>query len=275
MLFDIQDIGTRFYTYPATLGYCMEEAAKRKIKVIVLDRPNPIGAMGVHGMIAEKKFLGFTAYGPLPLVHGMTIGELARLFNGEYGIGCDLSVVECVNYRREMWWDQTGLMWTNPSPNMRNLTQATIYPAIGMLEAANLSVGRGTDQPFEFFGAPWVDDNRLATELNDANLPGLRFVPIEFTPVSSKFKDQACQGCYVVVTDRTKVQPGRTGLTIAWELKKLFGDAFQIDAVSRLMQNEAVLAALKATDDPAKLPAMWRDDLAGFRAVREKYLIYK
>jgi uncharacterized protein YbbC (DUF1343 family) len=205
----------------------------------------------------------------------MTIGELARMFNTEYGINCDLTVVECVNYRRDQWWDQTGLMWTNPSPNMRNLTQATIYPAVGMIEFSNVSVGRGTDQPFETFGAPWVDGKRLAGALNDAKLPGLRFVPIEFTPESSKFAKQACQGCYVLVTDRTRVEPARTGLTIAWHLKKLHGDAFQIDAVLKLLQNEQVLEALKTTDDPAKLAELWRADLEAFKKTREKYLIYK
>jgi uncharacterized protein YbbC (DUF1343 family) len=275
LLFDIQDVGTRFYTYPATMANCMEEAAKRGLKMIVLDRPNPIGPMPVDGPIAEKKFFGFTAYGPLPLVHGMTIGELARLFNGEYGIKCDLTVVECVNYRREMWWDQTGLMWTPPSPNMRNLTQAVIYPAVGMIEYSNVSVGRGTDQPFEFFGAPWVDGKRLAGALNEARLPGLRFAPVEFTPVASKFKDQLCQGCYVIVTDRTKVEPARTGLTIAWTLRKLFGDAYQVEPVQKLLMNEAVFAELKRTDDPSKLPGMWTDGLEKFKAVRGKYLIYK
>jgi uncharacterized protein YbbC (DUF1343 family) len=275
LLFDIQDIGTRFYTYPATMANCMEEAAKRKLKMIVLDRPNPIGPMPVDGPIADKKYFGFTAYGPLPLVHGMTIGELARLFNGEYQINCDLTVVECQNYNRNEWFDEMGLMWTNPSPNMRNLTQATIYPAIGMLETANLSVGRGTDQPFEFIGAPWIDGKKLAAALNAANLPGLRFVPIEFTPTSSKFQKKICQGCYILVTDRTKIEPARTGLTIAWYLKQLFGDAFQIDAIVRLMQNDAALAALKSTDDPAKLPELWKTDLQRFKVVREKYLIYR
>ncbi|MDB5322045.1 MAG: hypothetical protein JWN40_3676 [Phycisphaerales bacterium] len=275
LLFDIQDIGTRFYTYPATMANCMEEAAKRKLKMIVLDRPNPIGPLPVDGPIADKKYFGFTAFGPLPLVHGMTIGELARLFNTDYAINCDLTVVECQNYNRNMWWDETGLMWTNPSPNMRNLTQATIYPAIGMLETANLSVGRGTDQPFEFIGAPWIDGKKLAAALNAANLPGLRFVPIEFTPTSSKFENKLCQGCYILVTDRTKLEPARTGLTIAYHLKQLFGDAFQIDSIVRLMQNDAVLAGLKTTNDPSKLPGLWQQDLEHFRAVREKYLIYR
>ena len=275
LLFDIQDIGARFYTYPATMAYCMEEAARRKLKMMVLDRPNPIGGVPIDGPIADKNHLGFTAYGPLPLVHGLTIGELARLFNTEYHIDCDLTVVECKNYNHTLWWDEMGMMWTNPSPNMRNLTQATIYPAIGMLEAANLSVGRGADQPFETFGAPWIDGKKLAAALNAADLPGLRFIPVEFTPLSSKFAKQLCQGCYVLVTDRTKLQPARTGLTIAFHLKQLFGDAFEIDRVGNLLQNDAVLAALKSTDNPATLPELWKHDLEKFMAVRAKYLSYK
>lgn len=275
LLFDIQDIGTRFYTYPATMGYCMEEAAKRKLKMIVLDRPNPIGPLSVDGPLADRAHIGFTAYGPLPLVHGLSIGELAKLFNTEYHIDCDLTVVDCKNYHHNLWWDDTGLMWVNPSPNMRNLTQATIYPAIGLLESSNLSVGRGTDQPFETFGAPWIDGKKLAAALNSANLPGLRFIPIEFTPTSSKFAKTPCQGCYVLVTDRTKLQPARTGLTIAFHLKQLFGEKFQIDAIGHLLQNDAVLAALKTTDDPAKLPDLWKNDLEHFQAIRAKYLSYK
>jgi uncharacterized protein YbbC (DUF1343 family) len=275
LVFDIQDIGARFYTYPATMANCMEEVAKRKLKMVVLDRPNPIGPLPIDGPIAEQKHLNFTAYGPLPLVHGMTVGELARLFNTEYKINCDLTVVDCVNYRRSMWFDETGLTWTNPSPNMRNLTQATIYPAIGMIEFTNVSVGRGTDQPFEFFGAPWIDAKRLASALNAADLPGLRFVPIEFTPTSSKFAKQLCHGCYVVVTDRTKIEPARTALTIAWHLKNLFGDAYEPDNLNRLLKNDQVFTALKSTDDPAELPALWQADLEKFRATREKYLVYK
>lgn len=275
LLFDIQDIGARFYTYPATMKNCMEEAAKHKLKMIVLDRPNPIGPMPVDGPVADPKYFGFTACGPLPLVHGMTIGELARLFNTEYQVNCDLTVVECENYHRNQWFDETGLLWTNPSPNMRNLTQAEIYPALGMLETSNISVGRGTDQPFEYFGAPWIDAKKLAASLNTANLPGLRFVPMEFTPASSKFANKLCQGCYVMVTDRTKLEPALTGLTIAWHLKHLFGEAYQLDSIVRLMQNDAVLSALKSIDDPSKLPQLWNQGLEHFKAIREKYLIYK
>ncbi|HYE20425.1 MAG TPA: exo-beta-N-acetylmuramidase NamZ domain-containing protein [Tepidisphaeraceae bacterium] len=275
VVFDIQDVGTRFYTYPATMANCMRACAARKLKMVVLDRPNPIAPLPVDGPVADAKYHGFTAVGPLPLVHGMTVGELARLFNAEYGISCDLTVVECKNWDRSMWWDATNLTWVNPSPNMRNPTQATIYPAVGMIEFSNVSVGRGTDQPFELFGAPWADPRKLAAALNARNLPGLRFVPIEFTPTSSKFKGESCKGCYVLVTDRTAIQPARTGITIAAELERLFADGYKIDNVARLLQNDRAMTALVAGQDPAALPAAWADDLAKFKAVREKYLIYK
>ena len=277
LVFDIQDVGARFYTYISTMGLCMEAAAANKIRMVVLDRPNPIGGVRVDGPVADKKYFGFTAYGPIPVAHGMTVGELARLFNTDFQVNCDLHVVECQNYDRRMWWDDTGLTWVNPSPNMRNLTQATIYPAICLLEATNISVGRGTDQPFEFFGAPWIDGKKLAAALNKdrANFPGLKFVPIEFTPTSSKHKDKPCQGCYVLVTDREALQPARSGVAIAWHLRKLFGDAFQVDAVARLLHDEATLNAIKTAEDPSKIPDVWQRELEEFKATREKYLIYK
>jgi uncharacterized protein YbbC (DUF1343 family) len=277
LVFDIQDVGARFYTYISTMGLCMEAAAANKIRMVVLDRPNPIGGVRVDGPVADKKYFGFTAYGPIPVAHGMTVGELARLFNTDFQVNCDLQVIECQNYHRAMWWDDTGLTWVNPSPNMRNLTQATIYPAICLLEATNISVGRGTDQPFEFFGAPWIDGKKLAAALNGdrANFPGLKFVPIEFTPNASKHKDKACQGCYVIVTDREALQPARSGVAIAWHLRKLFGEAFQVDAVARLLHDDAALAAIKSAEDPSKIPEVWARELEEFRAVREKYLIYK
>ncbi len=275
ILFDIQDIGARFYTYPATLGLAMEAAAKQKIQVVVLDRPNPITGVRVDGPISDKGRPRFTAFGPLPVMHGMTIGELARLFNQEYGINCELTVVQVKGWKRSMWWDQTGLMWTNPSPNMRNLTQAALYPATCLLEACNVSVGRGTDQPFEFIGAPWIDGRKWAAACNTAGLPGVRFVPIEFTPAKgSKFGEKPCQGVYLLLTDREAFEPARTGLTMAWALKQLFGDEFQVDAVLNLMGNAEVLKTLKSTDNPAKLPALWQAPLAEFLKVRAKYLIY-
>ena len=275
LVFDIQDIGTRYYTYIATMGNCMEEAAERKLRMVVLDRPNPIRANWTDGPIADKEFHGFTAYGPLPVVHGMTLGELARMFNTEYKINCDLVVVPCEGWRRDMWFDATNLVWVNPSPNMRNLTQAALYPCVGLLENANLSVGRGTDQPFEVFGAPWIDGRKLASALNDADLPGLRFVPIEFTPTTREFKGKKCQGVYIIVTDREALRPVMSGLAIAWHLKRLFGDTFEIDKVINLLHNREALAALKKTDDPTKLPQMWQSSLKEFDAKRNKYLMYE
>jgi uncharacterized protein YbbC (DUF1343 family) len=274
LVFDIQDIGTRYYTYVATMGNCMEEAAKHKLRMVVLDRPNPISGTRVDGPIAEKEFHGFTAFGPLPVVHGMTVGELARFFNAEYGINCDLVVIPCEGWRRDMWFDATNLTWVNPSPNMRNLTQATLYPCTGLLEATNISVGRGTDQPFEVFGAPWIDGRKLAAALNEAKLPGLRFVPIEFTPTSSKFKGEKCQGVYVLVTDRDAARPVVSGLTISWHLKKLFGNAYQDERFVNLFQNRRVFQALNSASDPRQLESMWEDELEQFKAKRAKYLLY-
>ncbi len=275
LVYDIQDVGARFYTYSATLGYALEAAARHKLKMVVLDRPNPITGLIVDGPIADKNRYGFTAYGPLPVVHGMTFGELARMCNVEYGINCDLTVVELQGWRRSMWFDETGLTWVSPSPNMRNLTQATLYPAVCLLEATNVSVGRGTDQPFEVFGAPWIDGRKLAAALNEAGLPGLRFVPIEFTPASSKFARQKCQGVYILVTDRQNVRMVQAGLTIAWHLKSLFGSAFEVDKVVNLLANAETLAALKTARTPTTLPAGWREPLDEFREVRAKYLIYR
>lgn len=275
VVYDIQDIGCRYYTYPTTLAYAMEEAAKRKIKVIVLDRPNPITGLSVDGPCADRSRLSFTAYRPIPVTHGMTIGELARMHNGENRIGCNLTVVPLEGWRRDMWWDQTDLMWTNPSPNMRNLTQATLYPITCVIEATNISVGRGTDQPFEFFGAPWIEARKLAAALNGSNLPGLRFIPIEFTPDTSKFKNQLCQGIYVMVTQREAIEPIRSAVTLAWHLYHLFGDKFDAEKVVNLLANAEVAEAIKTAKDPALLSALWQGPLESFKKTREKYLMYR
>ncbi|HEX8521511.1 MAG TPA: DUF1343 domain-containing protein [Tepidisphaeraceae bacterium] len=275
MVFDIQHVDARYYTYTATMGLCMEEAAKHKIKFMVLDRPNPTTGLIVDGPIADKEHLGFTAYGPTPVAHGMTMGELAQLYNKEYGINCDLQVVQLENWQRAMWFDETGLMWINPSPNMRNLTQAALYLSVCFLEATNVSVGRGTDQPFEYFGAPWIDGKKLAAELNAADLPGLRFVPMEFTPNASKFKGERCEGVYVIVTDRRTYEPARSGVTMAWVLHKLFGDKFQLDKVENLLQNKQAMQAIRDAKDSKEIQNVWQADLNRFKAVRQKYLTYR
>ncbi len=276
MVFDIQDIGARYYTYVSTMGLCMEEAGKRDIKFFVLDRPNPNGGLLVDGPVAQKKHFSFTAYGPIPTVHGMTAGELAKLFAGEFGAKCDLTVIPVEGWERRMAWEDTDLKWVNPSPNIRNYTQALLYLAIGTIEFSNVSVGRGTDTPFELFGAPWVDGEMLAAALNKHDLPGLRFEPIKFTPTSSRYPNQECGGVKVELTSRAAfTDPVRSGLTAAWEMRRLFDDAYKIEGVSKLLHNDDAMQALLTAKDPAKIPDVWKAELEAFRKVREKYLMYK
>ncbi len=275
LVVDLQDVGVRFYTYLATMGYVLEEAAKHKIKVVVLDRPNPIDGWHVEGPLASDTLLSFIAYMPMPIRHGMTIGELAQLFNAERKIGADLTVVKMDGWRRDQWFDQTGLTWINPSPNMRNLTQATLYPGIGAIEYANISVGRGTDQPFEQIGAPWIDGPRLAAALNARGLAGIRFYPVRFTPASSVHEGQACQGVFMVVTSRDQLQPTRVGMEIASALYKLHGEQFDVKTSERLVGTPTALARAKTGDDPAAIVASWADAEASWRRLRAKYLLYR
>jgi uncharacterized protein YbbC (DUF1343 family) len=211
----------------------------------------------------------------MPVRHGLTMGELARLFNGERQMGVDLTVVPVEGWARDAWFDQTGLPWVNPSPNMRNLHQATLYPGIGAIEYSNISVGRGTDQPFEQIGAPWIDGSRLADTLNGRKLAGVRFYPVRFTPASSKYEKQACQGVFMIVTDRTALQPVRVGLEIAGALARLFGDAYKIENTDRLMGSRESLERVLKGEDPAAVAATWAAGEARWRQTRAKYLLYK
>jgi len=274
LVYDIQDVGARFYTYISTLGLAMEEAAKNKVKFVVLDRVNPINGVEVEGPLADADKLSFTAYYQLPVRHAMTVGELALLFNGERQINADLQVVRVENWRRESWFDETGLVWVNPSPNMRSLTEATLYPGIGLLETTNVSVGRGTDTPFEVVGAPWIDGRRLATGLNGTRLPGVRFVPVRFTPRSSVHKDAECGGINIVITDRAQFEPITTGLEIAAQLLKLYPKDFAADKFNGLLVNQKVHDAFRQGADGRALRQIWESDLAGFRAIRSRYLLY-
>jgi len=274
LVFDIQDVGTRFYTYISTLGLAMEEAARQKIKFIVLDRVNPIGGAEVEGPIADADKLSFTSYHQLPIRHGMTVGELAQLFNRERGINADLQVVQVENWRREEKFDETGLVWVNPSPNMRSLTEAILYPGIGLLETTNVSVGRGTDTPFELVGAPWLDGRKLASILNRSQLAGVRFVPVRFTPRASIHKDTECGGINIVITDRVQFEPVTTGLEIASQLLKLYPKDFAVDQFNRLLANRKVYDAFQQGVEARALRQIWQSDLASFRSVRSKYLLY-
>lgn len=275
IVFDIQDIGTRFYTYISTLGYVMEEAAKAQRPVFVLDRPNPIGGLEVEGPVADTDKLSFTAYHAIPVRHGMTIGELARLFNQERNLGCDLKVVEMEGWKRGMWLDETNLIWVNPSPNMRSLTEATLYPGVGLLETTNVSVGRGTDTPFEVVGAPWIDGQQLASYLNSQRIAGVRFVPVRFTPGSSVFKGEECSGINLIVTDRSKFRPVFTGLEIAVALRKLYPSQWKVDSYVRLLVNNDSLERLKSGVSAGEIVRSWSDGLDQFRKARARALLYQ
>src|SRR5712692_9387227 len=275
LVYDIQDVGVRYYTYITTLGYVMEEAAKAKLPVFVLDRPNPINGVDVEGPLADADKLSFTAYHTIPVRHGLTVGELAGLYNDERKIGCDLRIVKMENWRRAMWFDSTGLTWVNPSPNMRSLTEAALYPGVGLLEATNISVGRGTDTPFEVIGAPWLDGQKLASYLNAQKIAGVRFVPVRFTPKTSVFKNEDCGGVNVVITDRSKFQAVLTGVEIAVALHQLFPAEWKIDGYSHLLVNADALARLKRGESVEEIGRLWATSLENFRRTRAKYLLYQ
>lgn len=274
VVYDLQDVGTRFYTYIATLGYVMEEAARAHLPVFVLDRPNPIGGVEVEGPIADLDKRSFTAYHTIPVRHGMTVGELALLYNQERKIGCDLRVIKMAGWRRAMWFDATNLTWVNPSPNMRSLTEATLYPGIGLLETTNVSVGRGTDTPFELVGAPWIDGQTLSTYLNNRHVPGVRFVPVRFTPQSSVFKSVDCSGINIIVTDRAHFRPVVAGIEIAVALRRLNEKDWKVGDYLRLLANAETLDLIRRGDAPEDIVRSWDPGLNDFRKARARALLY-
>jgi uncharacterized protein YbbC (DUF1343 family)/CubicO group peptidase (beta-lactamase class C family) len=272
---DLQDIGARFWSYPPAIAYVLEEAAKRKLPVIVLDRPNPIGGAEIEGPAQAAGGNRYVGYVPMPVRHGLTIGELVKLFNGEAQIGADLTVVPMKNWRRDDWFDETGLTWVNPSPNMRNMVAATVYPGIGAIERTNISVGRGTDTPFEHFGAPWIDGPALAAALNASGLAGVRFYPVSFTPAAgTKLGGETCHGVFAIVTDRDRLRPVRVGLQIAATLSRLYGSRFTLEDAESLFAPKAMLARIRAGEDPAAIAASWAADEATWRLTRARYLLY-
>jgi uncharacterized protein YbbC (DUF1343 family) len=275
LVYDIQDIGARFYTYTATLGNVLEEAAKAKLPVFVLDRPNPINGLDVEGPVADADKFSFTAYYAVPVRYGMTIGELARFFNEEKHLGIDLRVIQIENWRRSMWFDSTGLTWINPSPNMRSLTEAALYPGVGLLETTNVSVGRGTDTPFEVVGAPWIDGTKLANYLNSHRIPGVRFIPIRFKPTASVFKNEDCSGVNILITDRSRFQSVLTGIEIAVALHSLFPSDWKVDTYLRLLVNSDTFDRLKQGETAEELIRSWTPGLDNFRRQRSRALIYQ
>jgi uncharacterized protein YbbC (DUF1343 family)/CubicO group peptidase (beta-lactamase class C family) len=274
LVFDIQDIGARFYTYISTLLEAMRAAGGREMRFVVLDRPNPINGVDVAGPLVDAGSESFVGCHPIPLRHGMTVGELAGMFRAELDLDVELVVVPCEGWRREDAFDATGLEWVNPSPNMRSLSEAFLYPGIGLLEMTNLSVGRGTDTPFEVIGAPWLDGPALAAALRARRIPGVAFVPIRFTPRSSTHADQRCGGLNIVITDRQRFDPVRTGLEIAVALRRLHPEDWDAKPCERLLLNRKTLDLLLSGADPDTILETAADGLRAFVIRRSKHLLY-
>jgi uncharacterized protein YbbC (DUF1343 family) len=273
LVFDIQDVGCRFYTYVSTMGECLRACAEHGLRFVVLDRPNPIGGVRLGGPLLDRGQETFVGWHTLPLRHGMTIGELMRMFQGELGLQVDAHVIECRGWSRADTFDRTGLLWIDPSPNMRSLTAALLYPGIGLLEGTNLSVGRGTDTPFERVGAPFVDGVTLAARLRKEQLPGVAFVPIAFTPTASKFANSECKGVAIAITDWQAFEPVATGLAIACALRDLC-PSWQHERLQGLLRNDKAYAAFKAGQDRRAIEATWQQDLEVFRMRRKPFLLY-
>jgi SSS family transporter len=275
VLIDIQDAGVRFYTYETAVRYFLEAAGQTGTDIVVLDRPDPVTGEFVQGPLSDSGSESYVNVAPIPVRHGMTLGELAQYFNGEYNLHAPLTVVAMKGWQRGDWFDSTGLVWTNPSPNLRSLRAATLYPGVGLIETTNISVGRGTDTPFEYVGAPWIDGPALARVLNARFLPGVRFVPVEFTPKPPyPYADQVCHGIELIVTDRNVLDSPELGLEIASAIHKVSGDKFQLNKIDRLLANKSVLDGLLAGRDPQRLAEDWRQQLDDFNAKRKAYLLY-
>ncbi len=274
IVYDIQDVGTRFYTYETTLGYFLEAAAKAKKPIIVLDRPNPITGAYVQGPVSDTGQESFVNYFALPVRHGMTVGELAKLYNEEKHIDADLTVVPMRGWIRGDWFDSTGAQWVNPSPNLRDLEEASLYPGVALIESSNVSVGRGTDTPFKLVGAPWVDAKELSDYLNGRNIPGVRFVPTKFTPTEGPQARRECAGVNILLTNREELDAPELGLELAAALHKFYPSGFDIGHINQLLVNQAAFNALKAGEDPRRIAEDWQDKLDQFIEVRTKYLIY-
>jgi uncharacterized protein YbbC (DUF1343 family)/CubicO group peptidase (beta-lactamase class C family) len=274
LVYDIQDIGARFYTYISTLGLVLEAAAESGREVVVLDRPNPIGGDVVAGPVRDADKGSFIAYHELPVRHGMTVGELARMYNAERSIGARLTVIPCEGWQRSMRFDETGLVWVNPSPNMRSLTQAMLYPGVGLLEATNLATGRGTDTPFERVGAPWIEPGKFANALRELQVEGVRFVPIHFVPSERQYQGEVCGGVNLVITNWERFNPLELGVGLAVVLRKLYPDAWDSSGLLRMTADRPTFEAVREGKSLAAIRGEWSEELDRFLRVRSKYLMY-
>jgi len=275
LVFDVQDAGVRFYTYTTTMAYCMEEAAKHNIAFYLLDRPNPLGGEIIEGPSLDADKTAFTAYTTIPIRYGLTIGELAQYFNNENRINCDLHVIAMKNWHRNYFFESTGIRWTPPSPNLKTLKGSIIYPGLEILQNAGVSVGRGTEAPFEEFGAPWIVGEDVANDLNALRLPGLRFSDQPFIPVSGLYGGRRCGGVGIRVTDKQAVRSIRMGIEIATILKKRYPNDFDPSKLMVLVGNEETISMLEKAAPPDEIVNRWTPSLTAFDATRRKYFIYK
>lgn len=286
LIFDIQDIGSRYYTYAYTMAFCMEAAAEADLQMFVLDRPNPLSGSLIEGNVGSIDFRSFVGYYPLPVRHGMTLGELARYFNEEFGIGCDLAIVHVENWQRSMWFDQTGLPWVMPSPNMPTLNTAIVYPGGCLIEGTNISEGRGTTRPFEIIGAPYINPYQLTETLNKAGLEGVRFRPIYFKPTFHKYAGEVCGGVFVHVINRNRFRSFMTYLRLIMEVRSLWPEQFkwrtepyEFDtrnlAFDLLCGTDMIRKFIEAGEDIKTIVDFWSVEIAQFHKVRENYLIYR
>jgi uncharacterized protein YbbC (DUF1343 family) len=274
VVIDLADAGVRFYTYETTVGYFLQGAAKAGVDVIILDRPDPITGSLVEGPVSDEGQESFTNYFPEPVRQGMTLGELARMFNAERHIGAHIEVIPMEGWQRGDWLDSTGVPWVNPSPNMRSLTAALLYPGVGLIEGTNVSVGRGTDSPFEVLGAPWIEAVELARYLNGRAMGGVRFVATEFTPSADVYAQKKCGGVNILVTDRNALDAPELGVEIASALHALYPAQFEMKNLDKLMVNQATTAAISSGQDPRRVWMDWNDAIEGFKAARGRYLLY-
>ncbi|HUB53088.1 MAG TPA: exo-beta-N-acetylmuramidase NamZ domain-containing protein [Terracidiphilus sp.] len=275
VVIDLQDAGVRFYTYETAVRYFLEAAAKTGTEIVVLDRPDPINGAFVQGPMSDEGAESYVDPMPMPVRHGMTLGELAQYFKNQLHLNAHLTVVQMQGWERGDWFDSTGLEWVNPSPNLRSLVEATIYPALGLIETTNVSVGRGTDTPFELLGAPWIDGRAIAKYLNHFDRPGVRFVPTSFTPQAPyPYAGTVCHGVQVIVTDRNVFDAPETGILIASSLEHLYPTNFELKKIDTLLANQSVLTALENGEDPGKIAADWDAALKAFEAARKSALLY-
>jgi uncharacterized protein YbbC (DUF1343 family) len=285
LLIDLQDVGTRVYTYIYTMANCMRAAARHGVRVVVCDRPNPVGGVAVEGATLRAEYASFVGQFGIPLRHGLTIGELARLFNDAFGINAALDVIPLEGWRRSMYFDETGLPWVMPSPNLPTLDSAIVYPGAVLFEGTMLSEGRGTTRPFELVGAPWIDGDRLAHAMNARGLPGVHFRAVFFEPTFQKHARQTCGGCQIHVLDRTRFEPVRTAVDLIAEFRAQNPARFawreppyeyehEKAPIDILYGSDRLRTAIEAGKSSASLSAEWRADSDAFRRQREKSLLY-